>query len=65
MVVRGLACQPVEKVVVGPVGGSREPENKAKTLRKQRIQPLNRGGRERERVFQQAGKLREKEWYLL
>jgi hypothetical protein len=34
--------QPVEKVVVGPVGGPRVPENKAKTLRKWRIRPPNR-----------------------
>jgi hypothetical protein len=44
----------VEKVVVGPVGSPREPENKAKTLPKRRIQPLNRGRRERKGVFQQA-----------
>jgi hypothetical protein len=29
--------QPVEKVMVGPVGGPREPENEAETLRKRRI----------------------------
>src|SRR5215208_3684611 len=46
--------QPVEKVVVGPVGSSREPENKSKTLRKRRIRPPNRGTREREGVFQHA-----------
>jgi hypothetical protein len=34
--------QPVEKVVVGPVGSPREPENKSKTLRKRRIRPPNR-----------------------
>src|SRR3712207_5153509 len=32
--------QPVEKVVVGPVGGPKEARNKAKTLRKRRFQPL-------------------------
>jgi len=42
---------PVEKVVVSPVGGSREPENKAKTLRKQRIQPLNRGQKRARKSF--------------
>src|SRR5215216_826908 len=43
--------QPVEKVGVGPVGGPREPENKAKTLRKRRIQPLNRGQKRARRGF--------------
>ena len=32
--------QPVEKVVVGPVGGPKEARNKGKTLRKRRFQPL-------------------------
>ena len=32
--------QPVEKVDVGPVGGPREAQNKAKTLQKRRFQPL-------------------------
>src|SRR5215207_5078565 len=41
----------VEKVGVGPVGGPREPENKAKTLRKRRIQPLNRGQKRARRGF--------------
>jgi hypothetical protein len=35
--------EPVEKVCVGPVGGPGEPENKAKTLQKRRIQSLKRG----------------------
>src|SRR5215216_6050122 len=48
--VRGRG-QPVEKVGVGPVGGPREPENKAKTLRKRRIQPLNRGQKRARRGF--------------
>jgi hypothetical protein len=43
--------QPVEKVGVGPVGGTREPENKAKTLQKQRIQSLNRGHKRARRGF--------------
>ena len=52
-----LACefrrrgQPVEKVVVGQVGSPREPENKAKTLQKRRIQPLNRGQKGARRSF--------------
>jgi hypothetical protein len=46
--------QPVEKVVVDPVGGPGEPENKARTLQERRIQPLVRGRRERKGVFQQA-----------
>jgi hypothetical protein len=36
--VRGRG-QPVEKVVVGPVGGPKGARNKAKTLRKRRFQP--------------------------
>ena len=32
--------QPVEKVDVGPVGGPKELQNKAKTLRIHRFQPL-------------------------
>src|SRR5215207_8676258 len=47
--------QPVEKVVVGPVGSPKEPENKSKTLRKQRIRPRTGGTIEREGVFQHAG----------
>jgi hypothetical protein len=43
--------QPVEKVVVGQVGSPREPENKAKTLQKRRIQPLNRGQKGARRSF--------------
>jgi hypothetical protein len=35
--------QAVEKVVVAPAGGSNEARNKARTLRKRRSQPLNRG----------------------
>ena len=50
--------RPVEKVVVGSVGSPREPENKAKTLRKHRVQPVIRGRREREGVFQHAVELR-------
>jgi hypothetical protein len=46
--------QRVEKVVIGPVGGPKELENKAKTLQKRRFQPLNRGRRERKGVFQHA-----------
>jgi hypothetical protein len=46
-----LARQPVEKVGVGPVGGPREPENKAKTLQKSRIRPLSRGRRGHEGGF--------------
>src|SRR5215218_5842958 len=41
-----LKPQPVEKVVVGPVGSPREPENTSKTLRKRRIRPPNRGAQE-------------------
>src|SRR5215208_3010009 len=41
----------VEKVVVGPVGSPRESENKAKTLPKRRIQPLNRGQKRAQRSF--------------
>src|SRR5215204_4805187 len=41
----------VEKVGVGPVGGPREPENEVKTLRKRRIQPLNRGQKRVRRGF--------------
>jgi hypothetical protein len=47
--------QPVEKVIVGPVGGSKEARSKAKTLRKRRFQPLVQRRKEREGVFQQAG----------
>src|SRR5215207_5258840 len=43
--------QPVEKVVVGPVGSPKEPENKSKTLRKQRIRPPNRGHNRARRSF--------------
>jgi hypothetical protein len=43
--------QPVEKVVVGPVGGSKEARNKAKTLRKRRFQPLNQGAEESAKEF--------------
>src|SRR5215218_3973146 len=43
--------QPVEKVGVGPVGGTTEPENKAKTLHIRRIQPLNRGHKRARRGF--------------
>jgi hypothetical protein len=46
-----LYGQPVEKVLVGPVGGPRKPENKAKTPQKQRIQPLNRGQKRARRGF--------------
>jgi hypothetical protein len=43
--------QRVEKVVVGPVGGPKELENKAKTLRERRFQPLNRGQKRVRRSF--------------
>jgi hypothetical protein len=43
--------QPVEKVVVGPVGSPREPENKSKTLRKRRIRLPNRGHKRARRSF--------------
>jgi hypothetical protein len=52
-----LACQPVEKVGVGPVGSPRERENKPTTLRIRRIRSPNRGTRELEGVFQQAVEL--------
>jgi hypothetical protein len=35
--------QPVEIVDVGPVGGAKEPRNKAKTLRIHRFQTSNQG----------------------
>ena len=38
-----LACQPVEKVVVGSVGGPKQAQNKAKTLRNRRFQFRNWG----------------------
>src|SRR5919107_6173821 len=43
--------QPVEKVVVGPIGGPREPENKAETLPKRRIRPPNRAPERARRSF--------------
>jgi hypothetical protein len=48
--VRGRV-QPVEKVVVGPVGGPSEPKNKAETLPKRRIRPPNRGPKRARRSF--------------
>ena len=51
--------QPVEKVVVCPVGGPKEARNKAKTLRNRRFQTLNRGRQEREGAFQHAGEFSE------
>jgi hypothetical protein len=43
--------QPVEKVVVGPDGNPGEPKNKAKTLRKRCIQPLNQEQKRAHRGF--------------
>src|SRR5215207_9871622 len=43
--------EPVEKVGDSLVGGPGEPENKAKTLQKRRIQPLNRGQKRARRGF--------------
>src|SRR5215212_8206580 len=43
--------QPVEKVVVGPVGSPRESENKSKTLRIRRIRPPNRRYKRARRSF--------------
>src|SRR5215204_2616860 len=43
--------QPVEKVGIGPVGGPREPQNKAETLRKRCIRPLNRRQKRARRGF--------------
>jgi hypothetical protein len=43
--------QPVEKVVVGPVGSPKEARNKAKTLRKRRFQLLVRGLKRARRSF--------------
>jgi hypothetical protein len=53
-------AQRVEKVVVGPVGDPQELEIKAKTLQNRRFKPPWAGGRrEREGVFQHAGRLAE------
>jgi hypothetical protein len=41
----------VEKVVVGPVGGPKDAQNKVKTLRKRRFQPLNQGLKRAQRSF--------------
>jgi hypothetical protein len=46
--------QPVEKLVVGPVGGPRGSENETKTLPKRRIRPPSRAEKGARRVFQQA-----------
>src|SRR5215216_1912121 len=35
--------EPVEKVVVGPVGSPKHPKTQAKTLQNRRFKPLNRG----------------------
>jgi hypothetical protein len=43
--------QVVEKVVVGPVGVQKRPQNKAKTLRKRRFQPLRTGAKESAKEF--------------
>ncbi len=43
--------QPVEKVVVGPVGGPGEPKNKAETLPKRRIRLPNRAPKRARRSF--------------
>jgi hypothetical protein len=47
--------QPVEKVVVAPVGSSREPENKPKHYENDVFGLRTGGTREREGVFQHAG----------
>jgi hypothetical protein len=43
--------QAVEKVVVGPVGVQKRPQNKAKTLRKRRFQPLRTAAEESAKEF--------------
>src|SRR3712207_8218010 len=43
--------QAVEKVVVGPVGGPKDAQNKVKTLQKRRIQPLNQRLKRARRSF--------------
>jgi hypothetical protein len=43
--------QPVEKVVVGPLGSPREPENKAKTLRKRSVLAPEPGAEESVKEF--------------
>jgi hypothetical protein len=43
--------QAVEKVVVEPVGGPKEAQNKAKTLHKGRFQTLNRELKRAHRTF--------------
>src|SRR5215212_1206812 len=48
--VRGRG-QPVEKVVVGPVGGPKEARNQSKTLQRRRFQRLNRGQNRARRSF--------------
>src|SRR5215212_6039539 len=47
--------QPVEKQVVGPVGGPREPKTEAKTLKSGLSWPRTGARKEREGVFQHAG----------
>src|SRR3712207_366047 len=43
--------QAVEKGVVGPIGGPKEAQNEAKTLRKRRFQPLFSRAEERAKEF--------------
>src|SRR5215203_1341295 len=55
--VRGRG-QPVEKVVVGPVGGPKEARNQPKTLQRRRFQRLNRGQNRARRSFSTGWGLR-------
>jgi hypothetical protein len=43
--------QAVEKVAVGPVGGPKELEDKAKILQERRFQPLKEGAEESAKEF--------------